>query len=138
MELRTEHDLHASLAAASSADWSTRELAGRELAHWAHHPDAAAGLQRLLLDHHDSAVTDITAHALLERNDMHGVRIIARAIAAAEPERLDHFYSAVGQHLTPSGPVALFLELCHELDADPDPATQAGVTTLLTWVTPWA
>lgn len=83
-------DLAVLLDAASSPDWAIRAEAGRQLAARAERPDAAAALHRLLLDAHDTAVTDAVAQALLERDDAHGTRLLAQAAAVADEEQLDH------------------------------------------------
>ncbi|SBT40585.1 DUF4268 domain-containing protein [Micromonospora narathiwatensis] len=95
-------------------------------------------LLRLLLDEHDTAVTNATSHALLQRDDTHGVRLIAQAVAAATDEQLDHLYAALGQHLLPDGPTDRFITRCSELTQDPNPTISTGTHQLLTWTKPWA
>jgi hypothetical protein len=75
--------LLATITAASSPRWSDRAMTGHDLARQAERHDIAELLLRLLLDEHDTAVTDATSHALLQRDDAHGVRLIAEAVAAA-------------------------------------------------------
>ncbi|WBB67746.1 hypothetical protein [Micromonospora sp. WMMD812] len=133
-----DSDLDAVTAAASSPDWPVRAQAGRDLARWAHRDDASAVLLRLILDPHDTAVTDATSHALLQRDDAHGLRVIARALATAiNSEYADHLYAAVAQHLLPDGPIAEFLRLCDELIDDSDPTTRLGAGHLRDMATPW-
>src|SRR5262249_7835843 len=118
-------------------DWSARAEAAQELARAAHRPDIAEILLTLLLDQHDTAVTDATCHALLNRGDIHGVRLIARAIPAADPEQHDHIYGVLGRDLLPSGPVVRFNQLCAEVSRDPDPTASSGAETLITWTGHW-
>lgn len=127
------------LVAASSPDWAVRARAARQLAARADHPDIAKLLLRLLLDREDTAVTDAAGQALLERNDLDGLRPIAHAVATAgDPEYLDHLHAAVTQHLLPAGPVTKFHTLCSELACDPDPTIKRGALCLLAWAQPWA
>ncbi|MFG3423809.1 hypothetical protein ACIBTZ_31370 [Micromonospora sp. NPDC049460] len=131
-------DLTAVTAAASSQDWSVRAQAGRQLARWAHRNDSGEVLLRLILDPHDTAVTDATSQALLQRNDAHGLRLIARALATAyNSEYADHLHDAVTQHLQPDGPTTEFFGLCNELIEDPEPATRLGASHLRHMATPW-
>ncbi|MFR9777712.1 hypothetical protein ACL02O_16850 [Micromonospora sp. MS34] len=130
--------LLATITAASSPRWSDRATAGHDLARRAERDDIAELLLRLLLDEHDTAVTDATSHALLQRDDTHGVQLIAQAVAAANDEQLDHLYTALGQHLLPHGPVAHFIDLCTELTQRPNPAVRTGALQFLTWIKSWA
>lgn len=69
---------------AESASWSVRASAGRRLAAWADRDELGPVLERLLLDAHDTAVTQETACALLERKDLYGLRAVLSALARAE------------------------------------------------------
>ncbi|MFE9693471.1 hypothetical protein [Micromonospora sp. NPDC005806] len=133
-----DSDLLATITAASSPRWSDRAKAGHDLARRAERDDIAELLLRLLLDEHDTAVTDATSHALLRRDDTHGVRLVAQAVAGANDEQLDHVYAALGQHLLPDGPTDRFITLCSELIQDPNPTVRNGTQRLLTWIKPWA
>ncbi|HZN70291.1 MAG TPA: hypothetical protein VFC00_01195 [Micromonosporaceae bacterium] len=62
---------------------ASRAQAGTDLARWADHPLAATQLLRLVLDPAD---TGVTSHALLRRNDLPGVRLLAAAVADADDE----------------------------------------------------
>ena len=131
-------DLAVVTAAASSPDWQVRAQAGRDLAGWAHRGDVGEVLLRLVLDRHDTAVTDATSRALLQRHDVHGLRVIARALATAhDSEYADHLHDAITQHLLPDGPVAEFRGLCDELGEDPDPAVRRGASHLRNMAAPW-
>jgi hypothetical protein len=134
------------ITAANSPDWSTRAAAGRQLAAWADQNDIARILQQLLLDRGDTAVVEATCVALLRRNDIHGIRLVARAITAANDllaiglDHIDHLADAVrGHHLGPASPdtVCQFVEVCTTLRHDPDPATRAGADRLLEWARPF-
>lgn len=126
------------ITATSSPDWAVRSRAGQDLTGWAERRDVAELLLRLLLDEYDTAVTDSTGQALLNRNDIHGVRLIAKAITTADDEYLDHLHATVANHLTPTGPVTQFLGLCAELAQDPDLTIRTGAAQLHTWAAPWA
>lgn len=79
------------IADAHSPDWSRRAHAGQQLALWADRQDVIPVLLRLLIHPGDTAVIDWTCDALLARNDLRGVRLIAQAVAQApDPEYLDH------------------------------------------------
>lgn len=118
------------ITAAHSPDWSTRLAAGQQLAAWADQHDIAGILQALLLDRGDTAVVEATCLALLRRNDIHGIRLVARAVATAHDllpiglDHLDHLADTVrGHHLGPASPdtVRQFVEDCTTLRHRPGP-----------------
>jgi hypothetical protein len=83
-------DLSSAFQDAGSKSWSVRAAAGRCLAPHAEVDDAARILHRLLLDGKDTAVTQETAEALLQRGDVLGLRLVLKALAvAADPDVLD-------------------------------------------------
>ncbi|WP_053205496.1 hypothetical protein [Jiangella muralis] len=131
--MEADSDLVAAIKAASSPNWATRAGAGRQLAARAERPDIAEALRALLLDAHDTAVTDATSQALLQRDDVHGVRPIAQAVASADAEQHDHLYGTIADA---SRRGARFVDLCLELTHDDDPATRAGAELLVTWIAP--
>ncbi|ANZ42881.1 hypothetical protein BBK82_19885 [Lentzea guizhouensis] len=49
----------------------------------------------LVLDAEDTAVTDVTAKALLRRGDATGLAVVCAATAGAEGEQHDHLYAAL-------------------------------------------
>ncbi|MFF3654655.1 hypothetical protein [Streptomyces olivochromogenes] len=76
--------LMAALRDAESESWSCRAAAGRQLAAIAGQEEVAPVLERLLLDPHDTAVTQETAEALLQRRDLVGLRIVLATLSRAE------------------------------------------------------
>ncbi|MEU0036238.1 hypothetical protein [Streptomyces sp. NPDC006333] len=76
--------LMAALRATESESWSCRAAAGRQLAAIAGREEVAPFLERLLLDPHDTGVTQETAEALLQRRDFVGLRIVLAALSLAE------------------------------------------------------
>jgi hypothetical protein len=130
------------ITAAASPDWSDRAAAGRHLAAWADRADIADILQRLLQDRGDTAVIEATCLALLRRNDVHGVRLVARAITTAEGllatglDHVDHLYDTLVDYLFPGDPADDLLALCDALNFDPDPSTASGATQLANWARP--
>ncbi|MFI8004021.1 hypothetical protein [Streptomyces sp. NPDC086010] len=75
--------LRTALRDAESESWSCRAAAGRQLAAIADQAEAAPVLERLLLDPHDTGVTQDTAEALLQRGDLVGLRTVLRALSRA-------------------------------------------------------
>lgn len=69
---------------AESESWSCRAAAGRQLAAIAGQQEVAPVLERLLLDPHDTGVTQETAQALLQRRDLIGLRFVLAALSRAE------------------------------------------------------
>lgn len=69
---------------AESESWSCRAAAGRQLAAIAGQEEVAPVLERLLLDPHDTGVTQETAQALLQRRDLVGLRFVLAALSRAE------------------------------------------------------
>lgn len=76
--------LTAVLRDSNSESWSRRAAAGRQLAAWAEREEVGPIIERLLLDAHDTAVTQETAQALLERRDLVGLRAVLAALSRAE------------------------------------------------------
>ncbi|MFJ9779070.1 hypothetical protein ACIRSS_05775 [Amycolatopsis sp. NPDC101161] len=67
---------------AGSADYRDRADAGRGLAGFAEMPEARGPLLELVLDDRDTFVTRVTAEALLRRQDLAGLAVVASALAA--------------------------------------------------------
>jgi hypothetical protein len=67
----------------------------------------------------DAAATDSACGALLQREKVHGIRLVARAIADPTHPRdlshIDHLNDAVSSHVLPDGPVHEFLDTCNAL-----------------------
>ena len=85
----------AAIKNADSPEWSLRAAAGRELATSARIEEAADVLLRLLLDPHDTAVTQETAETLLARGDTLGLRYVLLAMSrATEDSTLDELGAA--------------------------------------------
>ncbi|MFJ6842186.1 hypothetical protein ACIQRE_05875 [Streptomyces griseoluteus] len=76
--------LTAALRDAESESWSRRAAAGRQLAASAGQEEVAPVLERLLLDPHDTGVTQETAEALLQRRDLVGLGAVLAALSRAE------------------------------------------------------
>ncbi|MFI9201231.1 hypothetical protein [Streptomyces sp. NPDC053048] len=107
---------------ASSASWSVRAATGRRLAGAADVPEAAVVLHRLLLDE-DTAVTQETAEALLERRDVCGVRLALTALTVADDDTADQLYDAIDTVCYRSeDDRAQLMALCSELASDADSA----------------
>lgn len=126
-----DSELAAAIEAASSPNWAVRADAGRRLAARAERADVAAALRVLLLDAHDTAVTDATAQALVQRGDRDAVRLMAQAVASADAEQHDHLYWAIADACGRGGRL---LELCPELARDDDLETRAGAELLVSWL----
>ncbi|MEV6247353.1 hypothetical protein AB0M38_14270 [Streptomyces sp. NPDC051742] len=88
-------DDEAGLRDARSDSWALRAAAGRRLAASAEDPAAAEVLRKLLLDGQDTAVTRETAEALLERWDVHGLRLVLAAFADADDNTADYLDGAI-------------------------------------------
>ena len=131
--MENDSELAAAINAASSSDWATRADAGRQLAARAERSDVAEVLRGLLLDVQDTAVTDATSRALVQRDDVHGARLIAQAVADADAEQHDHLYWTIAD---PSNRGARFFDLCLALTGDDDPGTRAGAELIVTWIQP--
>ncbi|MFI7600971.1 hypothetical protein [Actinoplanes sp. NPDC049681] len=134
--MQSPTDLAATIAAASSPDWTARARAGQELALHADRRDGADLLLALLLDALDTAVTDATARAVLEHGDVDGLRLFARAVAAGDDEHLDHLHAAVTGHVHTAARPATFSRSVAALVRDPDPAVRAGAEELAKWINP--
>ncbi|MEU1630509.1 site-specific integrase [Streptomyces sp. NPDC020096] len=78
------HELAIALREAESPSWSVRASAGRRLAAWADQEVVGLALERLLLDLHNTAVTQETARALLGRRDLVGLRTVLTAMSRAK------------------------------------------------------
>ena len=135
------------IAAATSPDWATRVAAAQQLAAWADRDDIAPILHRLVTDPDDTAVVQAAALALLGRNDVRGVRIVAGGIAALLDDddlmdtcHADHLCDAVGTYLfqVAGGHAAQhFVGTCNALSQDPDSHIAAGAAKLLDWIRLW-
>lgn len=83
-------DLSSAFQDAEAKSWSVRAAAGQHLAAHAEVDGAARVLHLLLLDDQDTAVTQETAEALLQRGDVLGLRLVLKALAvAADPTAPD-------------------------------------------------
>ncbi|MFD9369202.1 hypothetical protein ACFWA6_16090 [Streptomyces sp. NPDC060020] len=80
---------------ARSRDYRDRADAGRALAGLAERPEAVGPLQELVLDTGDTFVTRVTAQALLRRNDVVGLSIVASALSAADANHCDWICTAI-------------------------------------------
>jgi hypothetical protein len=124
----------AAMTAAASPDWHVRVQAARHLAAAAEQHEVAQVLLSLLLDADDTAVTDATCQVLLDRGDIHAVRRIAQAAAAADDEQLDHLYGTVRQDRQPASSARQFRSLCRDLGQDRGRSIREGARQLITWI----
>ena len=93
--------------------------------------EAGQSLQRLLLDADDTFVTRATATALLQREDEAGLRLVARALGAADANHADWILTAVQDGF------AIFAsrrdaaaQTCEALIAEADPLVRRGAAQL--------
>ncbi len=85
---------------AGSAHYRDRADAGQAMASFVDMPETRHPLQRLLLDAADTFVTQMTAEALLRREDPEGLAAVARAVANADADHADYIYTAVDNVFT--------------------------------------
>lgn len=85
---------------AGSADYRDRADAGQAMARFVDLPEARQPLQVLLLDAADTSVTQMTAEALLRREDTDGLAAVARALASADANHADWIHTAVDDVFT--------------------------------------
>jgi hypothetical protein len=121
------------MTVASSPDWSARAQAAWQMAPAADHDDGAQLLFSLLLDAHDTAVTDAACRARLDCGGIHAIRLLAPATGSAADEQLDHLDGAIAEILRPEGPVREFMNLCRELSQDLALAIREGARELISW-----
>ncbi|MGW2254327.1 HEAT repeat domain-containing protein [Kitasatospora sp. NPDC001660] len=126
--------LNAALRASTSPSWSDRANAGRQLAAHADVPAVTEVLRRLLQDGRDTAVTQQTAEALLERRDVLGLRLVLGAFAGADFDTADHLSDAILNVCLQSDEDQEYFEgLTSELasDAEADEAARTEAVHLL-------
>ncbi|MGC5394661.1 hypothetical protein ACPXCP_02785 [Streptomyces sp. DT20] len=129
---RTGSDRSASVRDAASDSWSVRAAAGRRLAADAEVPEVAAVLRRLLLDAHDTFVTQETAEALLLRGDVPGLRLVLAALATADAETGDQIQCAIVNMCEQSQEdIEHLAELAAALVSDPDAGVREEARGLL-------
>lgn len=90
-----DDELSSAFQDARSASWSVRAAAGRRLAGAAEGAEVAEVLHRLLLDGRNTAVTQETAEALLERGDVCGLRMVLAALTSADDNTGDQLHAAI-------------------------------------------
>ncbi|MFE6055844.1 hypothetical protein ACFQ6N_34300 [Kitasatospora sp. NPDC056446] len=131
---------------ADSPSWTVRAGAGRRLAAQPGRIGGAAAdaLHRLLLDAHDTAVTQETAEALLARRDTAGLRCVLLALSrAAETWTADEIGAVLHgdpDWMTTAGADAL-IERLHALAADEDTGVRDEARAVLAGLRPreqWA
>ncbi|MFC9246118.1 hypothetical protein ACFT7S_19565 [Streptomyces sp. NPDC057136] len=129
-----DQEMAAAVEDADSPSWSVRAAAGRRLAASVELAVVAEVLHRLLLDAHDSAVTQETAEALLARGDAPGLRTVLAALScAAEMWTLDQLSAAVDcdpHWMTEEGERRLVRQL-RELTADDDAGVRSEAVRIL-------
>ncbi|MEU1709468.1 hypothetical protein ABZ478_29595 [Streptomyces sp. NPDC005706] len=116
--------LMAALRDAESESWSCRAAAGRQLAAIAGQEEVAPVLERLLLDLHDTGVTQETAEALLQRRDLVGLRTVLAALSRAEAwwtaDQLDGEVFNHQSWMIADGRLDQFVQQLEALTADED------------------
>ncbi|MFF2205729.1 hypothetical protein [Streptomyces sp. NPDC058145] len=114
----------AALRDAESESWSRRAAAGRQLATIAGREEVAPVLERLLLDPHDTGVTQETAEALLQRRDLVGLRTVLAALSRAEAwwtaDQLDGEVFNHQSWMIADGRLDQFVQQLEALTADED------------------
>ena len=129
-------EMDEALSLARSPLWSDRARAGRHLGAVVGREPINAVVRMLLLDRMDTAVTDATAEALLQRRDAAALRLLAAAWFVAEPEQSDHLSSCLSGvlfELSCAGEEdrAQFRAVLQGLLDDPDPDVRAGARNLV-------
>ncbi|MFD8756686.1 hypothetical protein ACFV0O_37755 [Kitasatospora sp. NPDC059577] len=134
----------AALRDADSPSWAVRADAGRRLAASERIGEVTDVLHRLLLDTHDTAVTQQTAEALLERRDTAGLRCVLLAVSrAAETWTADEIWAALDCNpdwMTTEGADGLIARL-HALAVDEDEGVRDEAQGILAGLRPreqWA
>jgi hypothetical protein len=99
-DLRVIQDQRASVVTAlielaASEDFKDRADAGRALASFAETTGSRETLVELVLDVNDTFVTLATAEALLRRQDLAGLRIVAEALFSADFQHRTYIHQAV-------------------------------------------
>ncbi|WP_328740837.1 hypothetical protein OHA91_36865 [Streptomyces erythrochromogenes] len=110
-----------------------RADAGRGLAGFAEMDEAVGPLLALVLDRENTFVTRATAEALLRRQDRSGLRVVASALAIADPNHGDWIRTAVLDAF------AVYaderddaMRICEELAGEPDERVASGARELRT------
>ena len=110
------------------------------MARYVEREDVAKIVEGLVLDPGDTAVTVDVAAALFARGDVPGMRVLARAVANAEPEYLENvFHGSMMDYLLPPGHPDVFdvtrltslRRLGAELVHDGDPEVVRGARVIL-------
>ncbi|GAA3222426.1 hypothetical protein [Actinocorallia longicatena] len=118
---------------AASELWPVRARAGRRLAASAEIPEAARALEALLRDPQNTAVVQETAHALLDRQDARGLRLVLKALADSSDSHGQILYDALlsdPRWMDDNGPARLRTQL-ETLSADTEPAIREEAKRLL-------
>ncbi|MEV6194862.1 hypothetical protein AB0M19_20985 [Streptomyces sp. NPDC051920] len=127
--------MEAALRDAASQSWSCRAAAGRRLAAIAGQKEVAPVLERLLLDPHDTGVTQGTAEALLQRRDLVGLRTVLAALSRAEEWcTADQLDAEVFNHqnwMIADGRRDQFVQQLEALAADEDVGVRTEATRFL-------
>ncbi|MFD6293816.1 hypothetical protein ACFWFU_03150 [Streptomyces sp. NPDC060235] len=127
--------LTAALRDAESESWSCRAAAGRQFAAVAGSEEVAPVLERLLLDPHDTGVTQETAEALLQRGDLVGLRIVLAALSQAEAwctaDQLDGEVFNHQSWMIANGRLDQFVQQLEALTADEDAGVREEASRLL-------
>ncbi|MFF8840313.1 hypothetical protein [Streptomyces sp. NPDC015130] len=132
IEPSSNADLRGPLHDANSVSWAVRAAAGRRLAASADAAGAAEALRRLLLDEGDTAVTQTTAEALLERRDVVGLRLVLEALNVADDDTADQLDDAITNICRQSDRgVAQLEQFCRELAAEPAESIRNEASAIL-------
>ncbi|MEV6681036.1 hypothetical protein AB0N09_29850 [Streptomyces erythrochromogenes] len=93
--------------------------------------EAVGPLLRLVLDRENTFVTRATAEALLRRQDRSGLRVVASALAVADPNHGDWIHTAVlDAFAVYADERDEAMRICEELAGDPDERVASGARLL--------
>ncbi|OKI15989.1 HEAT repeat domain-containing protein [Streptomyces sp. CB03911] len=116
---------------ARSHHYRDRADAGKALAALADTPEALDPLLELVLDPADTYVTRVTSEALLRRKDSIGLKVVASALAIADPSHSEWIHTAVDDVLTLFGDDRdNAMRLCEEMSHDTDGRIALGARQL--------
>lgn len=134
-------ELERLLSLAGSDLWWDRARAGHDLSGFVGRVEVDDVVRSLLLDPDDTAVTEASAKALLQRGDLAALRLFASAWKLADAEHGDHLHDALGGLIFTlsrwlAGGSGRFRSVLHELLADVDVVVRDGARDLLACLAP--
>jgi hypothetical protein len=127
-------ELERLVGAASSSSWEERAASGRQLALLAGNREVDVVLGRLLLDPDDTAVAYDTALALLQRGDLHALRLVLLAFGSADADQADEIGAAIFHAYGDSDEAwSQAWQRCRRLVTDVDERVRCGANSVLAW-----